>query len=157
MTQKDETDAAFLNNLACRLFRNAAPAMGFDQNDVDQLYRIARSLSRHDEAGKLQPIVEGATDNGAPPLSADELAAAIAQYATPATPPSDHIAIPEGEVASLRALVKRCDMLVSRIVDGAQDEGGRVYFNDTEELDDLRELGDVLEHEVYRIMEAEGD
>lgn len=38
-------DAEFLHDLAGRLFRNATPSMGFDQGDVDQLYRIASALT----------------------------------------------------------------------------------------------------------------
>lgn len=34
-------DRAFLSDLAARIFRNAAPAQGFDQGDVDRLYRLA--------------------------------------------------------------------------------------------------------------------
>ena len=47
-------DAVFLYDLAGRLFHNTTPAMGFDQGDTDQLYRIARtatpSLLAHAEA-----------------------------------------------------------------------------------------------------------
>lgn len=42
-------DAAFLRDLAERLFKVGTPAMGFDQGDTDQLYRIARSLNSHDD------------------------------------------------------------------------------------------------------------
>ncbi len=38
-------DAEFLRDLAGRLFRNATPAMGFDQGDTDQLHRIASALT----------------------------------------------------------------------------------------------------------------
>jgi len=38
-------DAVFLFDLAGRLFHKATPAMGFDQGDTDQLYRIARNLA----------------------------------------------------------------------------------------------------------------
>jgi hypothetical protein len=38
-------DAAFVTDLATRLFRSATPAMGFDQGDTDRLHRIARGLS----------------------------------------------------------------------------------------------------------------
>jgi hypothetical protein len=38
-------DAVFLIDLAGRLFRNATPAMGFDQGDVDQLHRVAATLT----------------------------------------------------------------------------------------------------------------
>jgi|HubBroStandDraft_1064217.scaffolds.fasta_scaffold27520_7 hypothetical protein len=37
-------DAEFLRDFADRLFRNATPAMGFDQGDTDQLHRIASAL-----------------------------------------------------------------------------------------------------------------
>lgn len=38
-------DAVFLGDLAVRIFRNATPAMGFDQGDADQLHRIAAALT----------------------------------------------------------------------------------------------------------------
>lgn len=40
-----DADAVFLCDLAGRIFHNATPAMGFDQGDTDQLYRIARTAS----------------------------------------------------------------------------------------------------------------
>lgn len=53
-TRQSEHDANFLNNLALRMFKFAAPAQGFDQGDVDQLYRIARDISA---PSATQPIV----------------------------------------------------------------------------------------------------
>lgn len=44
MTQVEITDAEFLRDLAGRIFRNAAPTMGFDQGDTDRLYMIASTL-----------------------------------------------------------------------------------------------------------------
>lgn len=41
----NETDAAFLHDLAGRMYRTVTPAMGFDQHDTDQLHRIARDLA----------------------------------------------------------------------------------------------------------------
>ncbi|MBI0530895.1 hypothetical protein [Sphingomonas sp. TX0522] len=41
-----DTDSAFLYELAGRLFHTAAPTIGFDQNDSDVLYRIARDLAK---------------------------------------------------------------------------------------------------------------
>jgi hypothetical protein len=38
-------DAAFVTDLAARLFRGVTPAMGFDQGDTDRLHRIARGLT----------------------------------------------------------------------------------------------------------------
>lgn len=40
------TDAAFLHDVAARMFRTVTPAMGFDQGDTDRLHRIARDLER---------------------------------------------------------------------------------------------------------------
>lgn len=40
-----ESDPDFLRDLAGRLFRNATPALGFDQGDTDRLYRIAHRLA----------------------------------------------------------------------------------------------------------------
>jgi hypothetical protein len=48
-----EEEATFLNDLASRLFKSATPAMGFDQGDVDQLYRIAGALAAK-EPGTLK-------------------------------------------------------------------------------------------------------
>lgn len=41
----ERADVQFLRDLAERLWQKATPAMGFDQNDTDQLYRIARDLA----------------------------------------------------------------------------------------------------------------
>ena len=84
----------------------------------------------------------------------DGLAIISRLSAAPASPASERNA---GEVERLRAVVKRCDMLIEQIVDDASDEGGRVYFGSTDQLDDLRKLSGDLEHEVYQIMEVEGD
>lgn len=44
-TEQRQHDANILSNLALRMFKFASPAQGFDQGDVDQLYRIARDLA----------------------------------------------------------------------------------------------------------------
>jgi hypothetical protein len=41
----NDEEAAFLRDLAARIFRHAAPAQGFDQGDVDQLYALAARRS----------------------------------------------------------------------------------------------------------------
>lgn len=40
-----KSDVDFLRDLAGRLFRNATPALGFDQGDTDRLYGIAHRLA----------------------------------------------------------------------------------------------------------------
>ncbi|WP_286881244.1 hypothetical protein [Sphingomonas sp.] len=49
-------DAAFLRDLAARLFRAGTPAMGFDQHDTDQLYRIARDMAALTQPPETAPV-----------------------------------------------------------------------------------------------------
>lgn len=51
LSEQRAQDAAFLSDLAGRLFRMATPAMGFDQGDTDQLYRIARAFAQPPASG----------------------------------------------------------------------------------------------------------
>ncbi|OAH42593.1 hypothetical protein AX777_04915 [Sphingobium yanoikuyae] len=46
------SNAEFIRDLAARMFRNATPAMGFDQGDTDRLYVIANRLAALEQAGE---------------------------------------------------------------------------------------------------------
>jgi hypothetical protein len=48
----DMTNAEFIRDLAARMFRNATPAMGFDQGDTDRLYVIANRLAAIEQDGE---------------------------------------------------------------------------------------------------------
>ena len=48
----DMSNAEFIRDLAARMFRNATPAMGFDQGDTDRLYVIANRLAALEQAGE---------------------------------------------------------------------------------------------------------
>ncbi|MGJ8477231.1 hypothetical protein [Sphingobium yanoikuyae] len=48
----DMSNAEFIRDLAARIFRNATPAMGFDQGDTDRLYVIANRLAALEQAGE---------------------------------------------------------------------------------------------------------
>ncbi len=48
----DMSNVEFIRDLAARMFRNATPAMGFDQGDTDRLYVIANRLAVLEQAGE---------------------------------------------------------------------------------------------------------
>lgn len=59
-SEAGESDRAFLRDLAGRIFRNASPTVGFDQGDVDRLYRIAALSLPSDKTVEL--LREALTD-----------------------------------------------------------------------------------------------
>lgn len=56
----DMTNVEFIRDLAARMFRNATPAMGFDQGDTDRLYVIANRLAALEQAG--EPVADALGD-----------------------------------------------------------------------------------------------
>lgn len=58
----DMSNVEFIRDLAARMFRNATPAMGFDQGDTDRLYVIANRLAALEQAGEPVAGIGGVTD-----------------------------------------------------------------------------------------------